>query len=84
MSPAATDELWAGTDRLVARASLGGILDHKLGPLAAIRLRRLGESLPKPLLDEERAASFAMLGAIPLLHHIRNGCGGPFGPPQGA
>lgn len=77
MTPTGAEPVWAATDRLIESASLAGILAHKLGPLAANRLRRLGEPLPKPLLDEERAASFAMFAAIPLLHRIRDGCEGP-------
>jgi len=77
MTPTGTEPLWVATDRLLERASLAGILAHKLGPLAASRLRRLGRPLPRPLLDEERAASLAMLTATPLIHRIRDGCDGP-------
>jgi hypothetical protein len=75
-------------DSLIGGASLPGILAHKLGPLAAGRLRRLDQPLPQPLIAEERAASLAMLSAIPLLHRIRNCCEGPLlllkGPEIGA
>lgn len=77
MTVTGAEPLWAATDRLLERAPLAGILTHKLGPLAASRLRRLGRPLPPPLLAEERAASLAMLTAIPLIHRVRNGCEGP-------
>jgi Uncharacterised nucleotidyltransferase len=67
-------ELWEATDRLLERATLAGILAHKLGPLAAHRLRRLGEPLPEPLRLEERAASLTMLSAIPLIERVRENC----------
>jgi hypothetical protein len=70
-------ELWHAVDGLIDRASVDGLLAHKLGPLAAIRWRRLGRSAPKILLDEERAASLAMLTATPLLRRIREICTGP-------
>jgi hypothetical protein len=63
--------LWAAVDRLLERATLDGILVHKLGPLAANRLRRLGEPVPRPLVLEERAAAVSMLTAVPLLERIR-------------
>jgi len=88
MSASWSEPVWATTDHLIEGASLSGILAHKLGPLAANRLRRLDQPLPKPLVGEERAASLAMLSAIPLLHRIRNGCEGPLlllkGPEIGA
>ena len=69
-------ELWTAVDRLLASASLAGLLAHELGPLAANRLRRLGEPVPKPLLLEERAASLSMLTTTPLLERLRAGCEG--------
>jgi hypothetical protein len=63
-------ELWSAVDRLLDRASLEGILAHKLGPLGAIRQRRLERPVPDLLAQEERAASFAMLSATPLLRRI--------------
>ena len=65
------ERLWAATDRLLAGATLPGILAHKLGPLAAHRLRRLGEAVRDPLAQEERSASIALLSAVPLLQRIR-------------
>lgn len=70
-------DLWAGTDRLLEGATLHGILSHRLGPLAANRLRRLGTSVPEALFQEERAASLSMLTAVPLLERIRASCDGP-------
>jgi putative nucleotidyltransferase-like protein len=75
--PVASAELWRAVEVLIDRATLQGVLAHKLGPLAAVRWRRLGKPLPKPLADEERAASFAMLSAVPLLRRIRDCCDGP-------
>jgi hypothetical protein len=69
--------LWAATDELLAQATVDGILAHKLGPLAANRLRRLGAPVPKPLVLEERAAAVSMLTAVPLLERIRGVYEGP-------
>lgn len=69
--------LWDGVDLLLADATLPGVLTHKLGPLAANRLRRLDEPLPQPLALEERAASIAMLLATPLLERVRASCDSP-------
>jgi len=75
--PTGDEALWRTADRLLERASIPGILAHKMGPLAAFRLRRLGRPLPKPLADEERAASLAMLTGMPLIDRIRSGSDGP-------
>lgn len=56
---------------------MSGILAHKLGPLAANRLRRLGEPVPELLLREERAASLSMLAGVPLIERLRASCDGP-------
>jgi len=64
-------------DAILGRASLAGILEHKLGPLAANRLRRIGEPVPEGLRLEERAAVACMLTAIPLVERIRSSCEGP-------
>jgi Uncharacterised nucleotidyltransferase len=72
-----TDELWRSVDQLIDRGELDGILAHKVGPLAALRCRALGRLLPKRLVEEERAASLAMLSAVPLLRRIRDACDGP-------
>lgn len=69
--------VWDATDRLLEDATLAGILAHRLGPLAANRLRRLGEPVPEPLALEERAASLSMLTGIPLIERIRASCDGP-------
>ena len=68
--------LWAGVDELLAGASLPGILAHQLGPLAANRLRRLGEPVPEALVLEERAAALCMLTATPLIERMRASCDG--------
>ena len=81
MQDSATDPrstaLWAAVDRRLERATLDGILAHKLGPLAANRLRRLGQPVPRPLVLEERAAAVSMLTAVPLLERIRELHDGP-------
>lgn len=69
--------LWSGVDRLVDRATLDGILVHKLGPLAAARRRAAGRPVERELIDEERAASFAMLSSSALLRRIREHSEGP-------
>jgi hypothetical protein len=70
-------ELWSAIDRLLGGATIPGILAHELGPLAAYRLRQLGDPVPLPLQLEERAASLSMLTAVPLLERIRASCEGP-------
>jgi hypothetical protein len=82
MSPLNTEyraaALWDGVDAALARATLSGILAHKLGPLAAYRLRRLGEPIPPVLQQEQRAASLAMIAGVRLIERIRAGLPGPF------
>jgi hypothetical protein len=68
--------LWESVDSLLAQATLPGTLAHALGPLAAQRLRRLGEPVPPPLALEARAAMFCMLTVIPLLERVRSSCDG--------
>jgi hypothetical protein len=79
MSPEANSRLslWDAVDSMLARATPSGMEAHKLGPLAAHRLRRLGEPLPENLLREERAAAMSMLLAGPLLERVRSSCEGP-------
>jgi hypothetical protein len=69
--------LWKSVDDFLERASLPGILAHKLGPLAANRLRRLGEPLPEILSIEERGASLCMLTAVPIVEQVRANTEGP-------
>ena len=69
--------LWTAVDELLAGATLRGILAHKLGPLEANRLRRRAESLPAPLILEERAATLCALVARPLVERIRAGSESP-------
>lgn len=64
-------------ERLLAEADLAGILAQELGPLAAHRLRRLGQRLPDALATEERRAQAAWLTAVPLLGRIRTLVDGP-------
>src|SRR5512134_1836721 len=53
--------IWAGVDRLVERADEPALVLHRLEPLAAARLRRLGEEVPPELLEVERlGAAFAL------------------------
>lgn len=68
---ATLESLWRAVEQLLARASLPGILAHKLGPLAAARLRMAREEVPTRLALEERAASLAGLACLPLLERIR-------------
>jgi hypothetical protein len=77
MTVAASSGIWASVDRLLARAEVGGILAHKLGPLAARRLRGLGEPVPPSLAAPERAAAISMMVATPLLERVRASCDGP-------
>jgi hypothetical protein len=72
-----SETLWQSVDRLLQGAVLDGIRVHKLGPLAARRLRRLGQPVPSVLAADERAAVGAMMIAKPLLERIRASCEGP-------
>jgi hypothetical protein len=76
MAPPST-RLWQALDRLLARADVDGAIAHKLGPLAANRLRRVGQPLAPALQAEERAAALANALAVPLLERIRASCDGP-------
>jgi Uncharacterised nucleotidyltransferase len=70
-------ELWRAVARLIDRASLEGILAHRLEPLAAARLRELGRPVPEELVGPERASALGAALAIPLLRRIRAACDGP-------
>jgi hypothetical protein len=63
-------------ETLLADASVAGLLAHKLGPLAAWRLRGLGQPVPPLLEVEERRARSALMTAVPLLGRIRSCCEG--------
>jgi hypothetical protein len=69
--------LWTAVDGLLERASVEGVLAHKLGPLAAVRLRRQGKCVPARLEAEERLARAAFMTAIPLLGRVRDVTDGP-------
>lgn len=69
--------LWSAVGALIDRASVDGVLAHKLAPLAAGRLRAAGEPVPAAYAAEERAASFAALSATALLQRIREVGEGP-------
>jgi hypothetical protein len=68
---------WPAVDRLLDRATIEGIVAHKLGPLAARRLRQRGRPVPPYWLAAERAAALASRAAIPLLERIRASCDQP-------
>jgi hypothetical protein len=69
--------LWQAVDDLLEHARVDGILAHGLGPLAAHRLRGLGEPVPSLLEPEEQLARMAVLTSIPLLRRIRDLTDGP-------
>ena len=73
----ASTTLWRALDGLLETAELDGVIAHKLGPLAANRLRRLGQPLPTALRAEERAAALANALAVPLIERIRASADGP-------
>ena len=77
MTLAAEGPLWRAVDRLLARAEVGGVLAHGVAPLAAYRLRRLGEPVPAALQPYEQLARMATLTAIPLLRRLRDLADGP-------
>ena len=71
------DVIWDAVDRLLARADADGIRAHKLGAVAAKRLRRLGMPVPAALAADERAATVAALLADAVLERIRAAADGP-------
>jgi hypothetical protein len=77
MTDGLSTALWRSVDRLLAQADVEGVIAHKLGPLAANRLRRLGRRLPPGLEAEERAAGLANALVVPLLERIRASTEGP-------
>jgi hypothetical protein len=72
-----SDTTWRSLDRLLERADVEGIRAHKLGPLAARRLRELGRPVPALLAHDARAAATAMLVVRSLLERVRAACEGP-------
>jgi hypothetical protein len=77
LSPQRFDgSLWPAVDALLAQASPEDAQLHGLGPMQALRLRRIGEPLPQILELEARMATFAMLSVRPLLDRVRSICDG--------
>jgi hypothetical protein len=74
---ASPGSLWQSVDALLVRADVEGIRSHGLGALAARRLRRLGEPVPRALEDDERLARLAVMTAVALLGRIRSAADGP-------
>jgi hypothetical protein len=74
-SPASV--LWSAIDDLLARATVAGVLAHRLGPLGAARMRRLGTPLPDELRAEERASVLGMRTGVALVERIRDSYDGP-------
>src|SRR5262245_28971607 len=59
--------IWAGVHRLLDRADQAGLVFHRPEPLAARRLRALGEEPPEELVETERlGTAFALAGAAHL------------------
>ena len=73
----AAEGLWEGVDRLLSRLDPELACAHGLGPLAARRLRILGDPVPEQLAREERSARAAVLVAPALLARIREAYDGP-------
>jgi putative nucleotidyltransferase-like protein len=69
--------VWRSLDRLLDHADVDGIRAHKLGPLAARRLRELDRAVPALLAHDARAAATAMLVVPSLLEQVRASCEGP-------
>ena len=69
--------LWDATDRLLATMSPQAVRINRVLPLAARRLRRLGNEIPRDFAHEERATRTAMMILPSLLGRIRNAFDGP-------
>jgi len=76
-TPDEAGALWSAVDGILARATVPGVLAHRLGPLAAARMRRSCLPVPDELLAEERAAVLGMRTAVALVERIRETCDGP-------
>ena len=76
-TPDEAEALWGAVDGILARATVPGVLAHRLGPLAAARMRRSGLPVPGELLAEERAAVLGMRTAVALVERIRETYDGP-------
>ncbi|HXH97471.1 MAG TPA: nucleotidyltransferase family protein [Gaiellaceae bacterium] len=68
---------WDAVDRLLDRLDTSSASKHGLGPLAARRLRTLGQPVPDLLAREDRAAATANLVARALLVRARAAYDGP-------
>ena len=69
--------LWDAADRLLATMSTEAVRINRVLPLAARRLRHLGEEIPRDLAHEERATRATMMILPSLLGRIRNAFDGP-------
>jgi Uncharacterised nucleotidyltransferase len=69
--------IWAGVDRLLDRADGRALVVHRLEPLAASRLRRLGEPVPEELVEVERLGAAFALAATAHLTRARDAVGEP-------
>lgn len=70
--------LWSTLDAMVERSpSMADLFHHRLGGVAAHRLRALGRPLPAPLAEEEHFASFSALAAPVVLGRIAAVCAQP-------
>jgi len=65
------NEPWEAADRLLDTMSTDAVRLHRVAPLAARRLKRLGRAVPQLFLHEERAARAAMMVLPSLLRRIR-------------
>ena len=73
----AAEPIWAGVDRLLARGGEPGLAFHRLEPLAARRLRALGEEPPEELVETERLGTAFALAAGVHLARARAAVDGP-------
>ncbi len=67
----------AGLDRLLERADARSLVFHRLEPLAAERLRRLGRPVPEELVEVERLGAAFALAASAHLARARAAVDGP-------
>jgi hypothetical protein len=69
--------VWAGVDRLLARADGPALAFHRLEPLAARRLRALGREVPPELAETERLGAAFSLATSAHLARARDAVAGP-------
>src|SRR5262245_30962407 len=71
-------DLWAGVDRLIAKApDAEALIAHRLHLLAAHQWSGAGRPVPDSLIEERRNTAFLALVSGIVLQKVRDACDGP-------